>query len=96
MTIRPSGSNFILGASNVSAQVGVTDAGNFCFGGEVPLLVYDAKRNVTEVVCGQGVAPRLATPESISAYVDEVVSIFYDGLLLPVATGPARSPEDTP
>ncbi|HEX4869873.1 MAG TPA: TetR/AcrR family transcriptional regulator [Moraxellaceae bacterium] len=41
-------------------------------------------------------APRLATPESVSAYVDEVVSIFYDGLLLPVATGPAPSPEDTP
>lgn len=41
-------------------------------------------------------APRLATPESVSTYVDEVVSIFYDGLLLPLATGPARSPEDTP
>ena len=41
-------------------------------------------------------APRLATPESVSAYVDEVVSIFYDGLLLPMATGSARAPEDTP
>jgi gamma-glutamyltranspeptidase/glutathione hydrolase len=39
----------------------VTDSGNFCFGGEVPILVYDAKRKVTEVIAGQGAAPRLAT-----------------------------------
>jgi len=39
----------------------VTDSGNFCFGGEVPILVYDAKRNVVQVVGGQGAAPRLAT-----------------------------------
>ena len=41
----------------------VTDAGNFCFGGEVPIMVYDAKRKVVEVLCGQGSAPRLATIE---------------------------------
>ncbi len=41
-------------------------------------------------------APRLATPESISAYVDEVVSIFYDGLMLHMATGSAPTPENTP
>lgn len=41
-------------------------------------------------------APRLATPESISAYVDEVVSIFYDGLMLHMATGPAPTPEKLP
>jgi gamma-glutamyltranspeptidase/glutathione hydrolase len=41
----------------------VTDAGSFCFGGEVPIIVYDAKRKVTEVIAGQGVAPRLATYE---------------------------------
>jgi gamma-glutamyltranspeptidase/glutathione hydrolase len=41
----------------------VTDPANFCFGGEVPVLVFDARRNVVEVVCGQGVAPRLATIE---------------------------------
>ena len=39
----------------------VTDAGNFCFGGEVPLLVYDARRDVVETICGLGAAPRLAT-----------------------------------
>jgi len=41
----------------------VTDPKNFCFGGEVPILVYDAQRKLVEVVCGQGVAPRLATVE---------------------------------
>lgn len=41
----------------------VTDANQFCFGGEVPLIVYDAKRKVVEVVAGMGEAPRLATRE---------------------------------
>lgn len=31
-------------------------------------------------------APRLATPAGIASYVDEVVSIFYDGLMLPSAS----------
>lgn len=35
----------------------------FCFGSEVPIIVYDAKRNVVEVIAGLGAAPRLATPE---------------------------------
>src|SRR5262245_29900124 len=29
----------------------VTDATAFCFGGEVPILVYDARRGVVEVLC---------------------------------------------
>src|SRR4051794_32073015 len=41
----------------------VTDAHQFCFGGEVPIMVYDARRKVVEVVAGQGAAPRLATRE---------------------------------
>lgn len=41
----------------------VTDSRNFCFGGEVPIIVYDARRDVVEVVCGQGAAPQLATVE---------------------------------
>src|SRR3954447_1033940 len=32
----------------------VTDANQFCFGGEVPILVYDARRKVVEVLAGQG------------------------------------------
>lgn len=41
----------------------VTDSGGFCFGGEVPILVYDGRRKVVEVLAGQGAAPRLATRE---------------------------------
>ncbi|MBL8891977.1 MAG: gamma-glutamyltransferase [Planctomycetaceae bacterium] len=35
----------------------------FCFGSEVPIIVYDAKRQVVEVIAGLGAAPRLASPE---------------------------------
>ena len=42
----------------------VTDATSFCFGGEVPIMVYDARRGVVEVLAGQGTAPRLATLEA--------------------------------
>ena len=41
----------------------VTDSKLVCFGGEVPLLIFDAKRKAVEVIAGQGVAPRLATRE---------------------------------
>jgi gamma-glutamyltranspeptidase/glutathione hydrolase len=41
----------------------ITDAPIVSFGGEVPILFYDAKRGVVEVLCGQGAAPRLATRE---------------------------------
>jgi gamma-glutamyltranspeptidase/glutathione hydrolase len=41
----------------------VTDATSFCFGGEVPMLVYDAKTRDVTVIAGQGAAPRLATRE---------------------------------
>ena len=39
----------------------VTESTLFCFGGEVPIMVYDAKRDVLEVLSGQGVAPQLAS-----------------------------------
>lgn len=35
----------------------------FCFGSEVPIIVYDANRQVVEVIAGLGAAPRLANPE---------------------------------
>lgn len=35
----------------------------FCFGSEVPIMVYSADRKVVEVIAGLGAAPRLATPE---------------------------------
>ena len=45
----------------------VTDANAFCFGGEVPILVFDAGRGVVEVVAGQGAAPWLATREHFAS-----------------------------
>jgi gamma-glutamyltranspeptidase/glutathione hydrolase len=41
----------------------VTDSRSFCFGGEVPILVYDARTKGVTVIAGQGAAPRLATRE---------------------------------
>lgn len=41
----------------------VVESHLYCFGGEVPIIVYDAKRNVVEVIAGLGAAPQLATPE---------------------------------
>src|SRR5262245_41069229 len=46
------------GAATILA-LSVTDSGGFCFGGEVPIIVYDAKRRVVEVLSGMGTAPRL-------------------------------------
>lgn len=48
------------GAATIFA-LSVTDSRSFCFGGEVPILFYDAKHQVVTVIDGQGAAPRLAT-----------------------------------
>src|SRR5437016_4783513 len=44
-------------AATLLAQT-VTDANQFCFGGEVPILVYNARRRVVEVIGGMGTAAR--------------------------------------
>ncbi len=41
----------------------VVESSLFCFGSEVPIIVYDAERKSVEVIAGLGAAPRLATPE---------------------------------
>ena len=41
----------------------VVESHLYCFGGEVPIIVYDAKRDVVEVIAGLGASPRLATVE---------------------------------
>ena len=51
----------------------VLESSLFCFGSEVPIIVYDAKRKVVEVVAGQGVAPRLATAEFYNKHRDGVI-----------------------
>src|SRR5215813_14058560 len=62
LEILKSGGNAADAAATILA-LSVTDSGAFCFGGEVPVLVYDARRKVVEVLCGLGTAPRLATRE---------------------------------
>jgi gamma-glutamyltranspeptidase/glutathione hydrolase len=57
------GGNAADGAAATLLALAVTDSTAYCFGGEVPILVYDARRAVVEVIAGQGVAPRLATRE---------------------------------
>jgi gamma-glutamyltranspeptidase / glutathione hydrolase len=61
--ILASGGNAVDAAVATLLAQTVTDSSAFCFGGEVPILVYDAKRGVVEVIAGQGTAPRLATRE---------------------------------
>jgi gamma-glutamyltranspeptidase/glutathione hydrolase len=61
MEILTEGGNAADSAAATILALSVTDSTGFCFGGEVPILVYDAKRKVVEVIAGQGVAPRLAT-----------------------------------
>ncbi len=63
LAVLKSGGNAADAAAATLLALTVTDANQFCFGGEVPILVYDAQRHVVEVLAGQGTAPRLATPE---------------------------------
>ena len=44
------GGNAADSAAATILALSVTDSGGFCFGGEVPILVYDARRKVVEVV----------------------------------------------
>lgn len=57
------GGNAIDAAAATLLALSVTDSNAYCFGGEVPILVYDAKRGVVEVLVGLGAAPGLATRE---------------------------------
>lgn len=55
------GGNAADAAAATLLALGVTDSRSYCLGGEVPIIVYDAKRGITEVIAGQGAAPRMAT-----------------------------------
>lgn len=61
MAILRSGGNAADAAAATLLALSVTDSAPFGFGGEVPILVYDARRRVVEVLGGQGAAPHLAT-----------------------------------
>lgn len=59
--LQQQGSNAIDAAVATILAQSVVRSQAFCFGGEVPFIIYDAKRGVVEVLSGQGVAPQLAT-----------------------------------
>ena len=51
----------------------VVEARLFCFGSEVPIIVYDSKRDVVEVIVGLGAAPQLATRQWFNENRDGVI-----------------------
>jgi gamma-glutamyltranspeptidase/glutathione hydrolase len=61
------GGNAVDAAVATILALNVTDATSACFGGEVPILVYDARTGAVEVLAGQGAAPALATREYFAA-----------------------------
>ncbi len=61
------GGNAADAAATMLLVQSVTESGSYCFGGEVPVIVYDAQRNVVEVISGMGTSPKLATREYFAA-----------------------------
>src|SRR3954454_15417589 len=61
LEILKQGGNATDAAVAVILALSVTDSRSFCFGGEVPLLIYSAKTHGVTVIAGQGAAPHLAT-----------------------------------
>lgn len=59
-------------ASTMLVQT-VVESRLFCFGSEVPIIVYDKKRDVVEVIVGLGAAPQLATAEWFNENRDGVI-----------------------
>ncbi|GIW88757.1 MAG: gamma-glutamyltranspeptidase [Isosphaeraceae bacterium] len=66
MTLLRNGGNAADAAAATLLALSVTDAHLFCLGGEVPILVFNAQRQTTEVLAGQGAAPSLATPAHLA------------------------------
>jgi gamma-glutamyltranspeptidase/glutathione hydrolase len=55
--ILEAGGNAADAAAATILALSVTHIGAFCIGGEVPVLIYDAKRREVKVLAGQGAAP---------------------------------------
>jgi gamma-glutamyltranspeptidase/glutathione hydrolase len=67
LEILKNGGNAVDGAVATILALTVTDATAVCFGGEVPIMIYDAKTGAIEILAGQGAAPALATREFFAA-----------------------------
>ena len=52
------GGNAADAAAATLLALSVTDYGSFAIGGEIPLIIYDAKTEKVKVLCGLGRAPR--------------------------------------
>lgn len=66
------GGNAVDSAVTTIFALSITDSERFCFGGEVPIMVYDAKRDIIELLCGLGTAPKLATREFFAQRKDGI------------------------
>jgi gamma-glutamyltranspeptidase/glutathione hydrolase len=66
MEIFKRGGNAADAAAATLLALSVTDSSLFCFGGEAPIIVWNAKRGCAELLVGLGSAPRLATRDHFS------------------------------
>jgi gamma-glutamyltranspeptidase/glutathione hydrolase len=78
-----SGGNAADAAATMLLALSVTDWDQFCFGGEVPILVHDAKSGRVEVIAGCGHAPALATLDRFQG--GEIPSRGLQATLVPAA-----------
>ncbi|MHB9028380.1 MAG: gamma-glutamyltransferase family protein [Candidatus Latescibacterota bacterium] len=68
ISILKQGGNAADAAVATLLALSITDYGLFCIGGEVPFLIYDAKKKSVKVLSGQGCAP--LDPKAIEWYYE--------------------------
>jgi gamma-glutamyltranspeptidase/glutathione hydrolase len=67
LEVLKAGGNAADAAAATILALSVTDSSQFCFGGEVPILFYDARTGNVTAISGMGAAPRLATRDHFAA-----------------------------
>jgi gamma-glutamyltranspeptidase / glutathione hydrolase len=68
-----SGGNAVDAAVASMLVQSVVESQLFCFGSEVPIMIYDAQRQSVEVIAGLGAAPQLATAEWFLEHRDGLI-----------------------
>lgn len=68
-----SGGNAVDAAVATMLVQAVVESQLFCFGSEVPIIIYDAQRKSTEVIAGLGAAPQLASPEWFAEHRKSII-----------------------
>lgn len=66
ISILEQGGNAADAAVATLLALSITDYGSFCIGGEVPFMIYDARKGEVKVLCGMGRAP--LDPKAIEWY----------------------------